>query len=251
MAEATLRMVRLVIRAPKLVSFAGRNLPRQQDDTSFLVHRLLASLFGEGVLQPFRVLDEERRSLPVLGYTGRSEEELRDHADSFADPLAHSAVEWGSFATKPMPHRWETGRHLGFEVKVCPVVRLASTRDVEWLGEPRTLQRGAELDAFVHRRHMNGDDEATREGVYRDWTAERLHPAADILSSSLRSFRRRKLIRKTHEEVRRAQVLERPEALVGGILSVRDPKAFAAILASGVGRHKAFGFGMLLLHPEP
>jgi len=249
MVEA-LRMVRLEVRAPKLVSFAGRDLPRQQDDTSFLVHRLIASLFGKGVLQPFRVLGEERRSLSLLGYTRRTEEELRDHADSFADPLAHSAVEWGLFATKPMPHRWDTGRRLGFEVKVCPVVRLASTRDVEWLGEPRTLQRGAELDAFVHQRHLNGDDSATREGVYSEWIAERLRPAADVLSSSLRSFRRRKLLRKTHEEVRRTQVLERPEALIGGTLSVRDPEAFAAALAAGVGRHKAFGFGMLLLRAE-
>jgi len=38
--------------------------------------------------------------------------------------------------------------------------------------------------------------------------------------------------------------------LIGGTLSVRDPEAFAAALAAGVGRHKAFGFGMLLLRAE-
>jgi len=30
---------------------------------------------------------------------------------------------------------------------------------------------------------------------------------------------------------------------------VRDPTGFAALLARGVGRHRAFGFGMLLLRP--
>ena len=250
MPESALHMVRLEIQAPKLVSFAGRDLPPRQDDTSFLVHRLLASLFGEGTVQPFRVLAEERRSLPVLSYSERDEEALRRHADSFADPLAHSAVDWSSFAVKSMPGRWKSGCRLGFEVKVCPIVRLASSREVDWLGERRTLPRGAEIDAFVHRRYLRGEDEATREGVYREWTARRLRPAAEVLTAGLQGFRRRKLVRKTHEAVRRPRLLERPEALVTGTLTVSEPQAFAKVLANGVGRHKAFGFGMLLLRPE-
>jgi len=34
-----------------------------------------------------------------------------------------------------------------------------------------------------------------------------------------------------------------------GVLQVRDSAAFAALLARGIGRHRAFGFGMLLLKP--
>ena len=34
-----------------------------------------------------------------------------------------------------------------------------------------------------------------------------------------------------------------------GTLTVTDPQAFAALLSGGVGRHAAFGFGMLLLSP--
>ncbi|WP_083761830.1 type I-E CRISPR-associated protein Cas6/Cse3/CasE [Alkalilimnicola ehrlichii MLHE-1] len=43
--------------------------------------------------------------------------------------------------------------------------------------------------------------------------------------------------------------LVRPDALVTGRLTVRDPDTFATLVARGVGRHRAFGFGMLLLRP--
>ena len=34
-----------------------------------------------------------------------------------------------------------------------------------------------------------------------------------------------------------------------GILAITDPTAFADLLARGVGRHRAYGYGMLLLRP--
>ena len=44
----------------------------------------------------------------------------------------------------------------------------------------------------------------------------------------------------------------RREAVFEGTLEVRDAALFQGLLARGVGRHRAFGFGMLLLRPaEP
>ena len=34
-----------------------------------------------------------------------------------------------------------------------------------------------------------------------------------------------------------------------GILTITDPIAFAELLKRGVGRHRAYGYGMLLLRP--
>ena len=42
-----------------------------------------------------------------------------------------------------------------------------------------------------------------------------------------------------------------PDATLQGTLAVVDSGAFQALLARGVGRHRAFGFGMLLLRPFP
>jgi CRISPR system Cascade subunit CasE len=41
--------------------------------------------------------------------------------------------------------------------------------------------------------------------------------------------------------------MARRVALVTGTLRVGDAEAFRALLARGLGRHRAFGFGMLLL----
>jgi CRISPR system Cascade subunit CasE len=43
--------------------------------------------------------------------------------------------------------------------------------------------------------------------------------------------------------------LDRPQALVKGVLNIADSDAFNRLLARGIGRHRAFGYGMLLLRP--
>jgi len=42
---------------------------------------------------------------------------------------------------------------------------------------------------------------------------------------------------------------EGPDAIVHGVLVIHDPAAFSALLVRGVGRHRAYGYGMLLLRP--
>lgn len=42
-------------------------------------------------------------------------------------------------------------------------------------------------------------------------------------------------------------MIDGPDALLRGCLRVLEPDAFAHLVARGVGRHRSFGFGMLLL----
>jgi CRISPR system Cascade subunit CasE len=46
------------------------------------------------------------------------------------------------------------------------------------------------------------------------------------------------------------QELTGPDVTFSGTLAVQDPAAFHGMLSRGVGRHRAFGFGMLLLRPS-
>jgi CRISPR system Cascade subunit CasE len=48
---------------------------------------------------------------------------------------------------------------------------------------------------------------------------------------------------------RKPVVIERPVARITGTLQVETADAFAHLIARGIGRHRAFGFGMLLLRP--
>jgi CRISPR system Cascade subunit CasE len=42
---------------------------------------------------------------------------------------------------------------------------------------------------------------------------------------------------------------ERPDAILVGTLRVSDEGGFRSLLRRGVGRHRAFGFGMLRIRP--
>ena len=251
MPETTpLWMVRLRLDAARLAreGFAC-GLPPRHDDLGALVHATLAGLFGEGVLQPFRVLDEASRTVPVLAYTARPEAELREHAASFADPARYAACSWDELAAKPLPVL-AAGRRLGFELRACPVKRLAHPLEVRARdGELLQYPEGAEIDAWVHRCFFARDavPETSRESAYTEWLRERLGGAADLGEVRLHGFRRLRLARRDHAPKRRARELERPEAVLRGELVVRESAAFRDLLARGVGRHRAFGFGMLLL----
>jgi CRISPR system Cascade subunit CasE len=70
------------------------------------------------------------------------------------------------------------------------------------------------------------------------------------------SLRRARLARRgaPDEAGRRALTVEGrqgggPDVILAGELTVADAEGFLALLARGVGRHRAFGFGMLLLSP--
>jgi CRISPR system Cascade subunit CasE len=249
-------MVRLALDPAGLARIErSQRLPPRHGDLGYAVHAALAGLFGEGVLQPYRVQNNPRGGeIPVLAYSPQGADALRARAETFADPEFHAACRWDEFATKPMPISWERGARLGFEVRVCPVVRLASAIETETReGEKRVYRRRAEIDVWVHRRWLRETAGATtegREGIYRQWLAERLAPAAELLAARLKSFRRLQLVRKDHQAQRHARVFDRPDALFVGDLEVRDAAAFQRLLASGVGRHCAYGFGMLLLRPS-
>jgi CRISPR system Cascade subunit CasE len=58
-------------------------------------------------------------------------------------------------------------------------------------------------------------------------------------------------LRRTQGPNRRARPgLRKPDVTFRGMLEVVEPGAFEALLRRGVGRHRAFGFGMLLLRPH-
>ena len=57
-------------------------------------------------------------------------------------------------------------------------------------------------------------------------------------------FRRARAFRKLNE-----RHSEGPDAVMRGIFTVAEPEAFAGLLSRGIGRHRSYGYGMLLLRP--
>jgi CRISPR system Cascade subunit CasE len=252
----TLHLVQLVPSSAALVRFAhGAGLP--DDDPGYLWHRALRDAFGTLAPQPFRTLDPGGKPVRLLGYGPADEDQLRA-ALALAAPDLDRVFPPDHIHSKALPLPFAAGRPLAFETRVCPIVRTKSSDGA--------LHR--ELDAFVHHAlGMPDEPRPEREPVYRAWLADRLAAAGcRLVAARMTSFRLGPLVRRRHaspsartatEEGPARRLLatggrgaaRRPEVVLDGVLQITEPEAFAALLARGIGRHRAFGFGMLLLRP--
>jgi CRISPR system Cascade subunit CasE len=251
-----IHLVKLGIDAQKLYAFARRSRAAggRDFDEGYGVHALFAALFDHGAPvesrvapKPFSVAGAATRSLSVLAYTELDHHALVERAKTFGDPDAYGVTDLEAMASKPMPTTFEAGARLGFSVRVCPVRRVAKR------GNQRKDR--AEVDAFLAQSwEMNDESKPLdREQVYRDWLASELQKegAATLLSSTMTGFQLGGMNRRTQGDDRRARRLGHPDATFDGVLQVKDGDAFVRRLARGIGRHRSFGFGMLLLRPPP
>lgn len=243
MTHSSLSLLRLPVNIAALARWAAARGWVQTDgfDEGRALHHLLAETFGKGVTQPFRLLVPPRcKAGNLYAYATVSHSALRDTALTIALPEILAVVDLAQMAIKPMPTNWVIGQRLGFDLHTRPVRRL----NAPFAG----LAKGAEIDAFltdVLRKQPGAvaeTQETTREAVYVDWLAERLAGAAtlDRTATNMARFRRTRV-------VRGAAASEGPEATFHGTLQITDPVRFADLLVRGVGRHRAYGFGMLLL----
>lgn len=221
---------------------------RQPSDLGDALHGLLRAAFGDAAPQPFRYLDERQG---LLAYTSLDAEAIRAQV-ALAEPLAAQTLGLGAtdqhagYRLRPFPTRWPQGQVLAFEVRLRPTVRAAK----------------GERDAFLHAVELAQGAPLQRESVYVQWLREHLarresaarepwQGAVELLDDvHLAGYQRQQIVRRTQAaggESRRGRVIDGPDALLKGHLRVLHPDAFAHLLARGVGRHRAFGFGMLLL----
>jgi len=245
MNQDNLFMIQLEPSLPDLMRFLahqGLNNPADED-FGYGTHVWLKALFGPYAPKPFRLFQADRRNRPIrlLAYTAAPPSSLIEHAATFAEPGVLAVGDpTRSLTSKRLPTSaaWVAGRRLGFEVLACPVVRHAGT--------------GGEQDVFLHRLNRAAADEAvSRPGAYTDWLAQQVAGAATIERAELTGFSLGHHLRRSRpvgaDRARRAHSLRRPRALLAGEFRVEDPDRFAALLARGIGRHRSFGYGMLLL----
>lgn len=246
-----LYIVRLVLDRRALLRVGARHHLKESVDTGSLLHAGLSQLFaqsGEHVKLPlhtfaedeeFATAQQDPEHLYVLGYTSHDEPALRSKMGAERDSLLREC------RTKRMPDEWRPGHRLHFQVSACPIVRLSSPAGA--------LRKGAEVDAFLARALRAGANvPVDRDEVYRDWIRAEIERrgGARLESTSLTRFQLQRVYRRTQGQDRRGQVSQRPCATFAGELEVTQTGAFNELLRRGIGRHRAFGFGMVLLKPS-
>jgi CRISPR system Cascade subunit CasE len=251
--NAPLHLVSCPVYEDKLFAFAARYRgARMKDfDEGYAVHALMAAVFDHGLPQPervapkpFRVVTKGGGWIEVLGYSTFDHRELAERARSLSDPGIAKVFEIDRLASKPMPSTFELGARLRFSVRACPIRRIAKRG-------PMTRER-CEVDAFLAQSwEVGGEQDLDRNEVYREWLGEELRKegASALLQAEVTRFQLVQLHRRTQAQERETRWTARPDVTFEGTLEVRDAPAFMRRLARGVGRHRAFGFGMLLLAP--
>jgi CRISPR system Cascade subunit CasE len=236
----TFQLMRLQPDAKALAAWASRHGVLSPDgDYGYALHGLLSAAFGEQAPKPFRYLGGMQG---LLAYTEASLDVLRMNA-SLATPDVARALGLDDIDAREFPIDWKAGQMLGFEVRVRPIVR---TKD------------GRELDAFLHAigdipAEENGSM-SQRAAIYSAWLEKQFSAddAASIIEVQMDAFSLTRVLRKggaSENGKRKAHAITGPDVIFKGRLQVGNPETFARLLARGVGRHRAFGFGMLLLKP--
>jgi CRISPR system Cascade subunit CasE len=215
---------------------------RRLQDADHTMHCLLTESFGELAPRPFRLIMPHGQVRGVLyGYARADGQTLCNASGTYACPSQLSILPTGRIASKPMPIVWRTGKRLGFETRIRPIVRRSRNAD---------CRPGKECDTFALEasRHPEGEMPYNREAVYTDWLSNQLDRRGgarlDHDRTKLVSCRRTRAVRKLH-----ARHSEGPDAVMRGVLTITDPDAFSNLLAHGIGRHRAYGYDMLLLRP--
>jgi len=231
MSEDAMHMVQIQISARGLALWAAER--RMDGDTGYACHAAMCDAYGELRPQPFRV-EENMGRLTVLGYASSDAATLTRTRRETAEPEVSDLFL--AETSKLMPEHWETGRRFAFSVRVAP------TRQ----GRKEDGSR-VERDAILFEA-----GQAERSEVYRLWLEDRLGEAATIETCNMSAFRLRQAVRRRIDSgtgKRPARPITVPDAVFEGTLRVSDPEVFRKSLRAGIGRHKAFGFGALMLRP--
>lgn len=255
----TLHLVQILPDDAKLARFAHTaGLP--EADPGYLWHFALRQRFAEAAPQPFRVFDpdpDDRKPLRLLGYTATDEATLREAA-ARADTELADIFPADRIQAKRLPDSIAHGRCFAFSTRVCPIVRTLSSDGT----------RKRELDVYIHAASATPDaPKPDRADIYRDWLSRKLgEGGATLHAAKLTGFRLGGLVRRIHASPNgrtksaesapkrllatgKRAAARRPDATLDGILEITDSNRFMALLGTGIGRHRAFGFGMLLLRP--
>jgi CRISPR system Cascade subunit CasE len=256
-APTPLLMLRLLPDMTALGRWVAASRQRAlREDIGYALHAALRATLGRAAPKPFAVL-ERPGSTQLIGYTSIAEPVLLEALACAAttDPLAAQALGMtaaGQPLIKVMPHEWPAGRTLSFEARVAPVVRSRDSAIHGGRGGPYP-----EVDAAFHPSFAGPEGLGDRTAAHGRWIARELGRggAATLIEHRTLAFGLAPIARRTQrfESSAAAPRLTQggllPDLHVRGQLRVADGAAFAHLVARGLGRHRSFGFGCLLLAP--
>ena len=218
-------------------------------DLDHATHCLLTETFQDKAPRPYRMmLAANTKRANLLGYTQHSAQEISEAAKQHATQLVRRVINCNDIQEKPVPSDWQEGESLAFQVRLCPSRRAIKNKP-DYTRLANTANPPNEQDAYLYHLNICTENQLTPKSgqeVYVEWLHERIAKQSGATlntdSCQLRSYNKLQAQRKTN-----GPLYLLSEAVIAGSMTVTDPEWFQKILANGVGRHKAYGFGMIML----
>jgi CRISPR associated protein. len=235
-------MIQCTLDPKAFMAFAheqGLDPARGELDLGYLGHAWLKAAFGNLAPRPWRLFmpkrSKARQPSRILAYSHYSHDALADHMARFTTPAVAAVCPPEAVLSKAMPQDWPTDQRYAFESVCCPVGRKAQT--------------GREKDLFLIEADHAPEGRLNRAHIYQHWfkTQAESVDGIQIANVILAGFRLAGISRKAHETPRKSRSLRRPYAEFRGVLQAADGTSLLSLLQRGIGRHRAFGFGMVLI----
>ncbi len=222
-----------------MVNLAKYAAEQHHSDPDRTAHCLVTESFGRAQMpKPFviktRVTDGALKGT-ILAYTPLSTEELRAIAHH-NQRLAHSAVlDPSTINTVGVPDQWVEGQSIHFEVRVRPTKRTSSR-------EPQNPNTEQDI-------YLGSTENSSRAETYCQWLSQLMQRQGGLQpipeTMAMIHFARRRVRRQNTSKWTAG-----PDATISGVGTVINPDRMKLALAEGLGRHKGYGYGMLLLRPS-
>lgn len=238
---SSLNLVQLSVSLPRITSFYGRIWPRNapgcSDEKFILKTALTEVLVGDAKLRPWRIQHASPDgTLMVLGYSHRDAAKVKTLIADGLPELAN-AFDAESVFSRPI-RQFAEGERLQVQARVC------ATKQVRTGPTQRK-----ELDAWAadtRLREKAGQPARGREEAYEAYLADAILPGAAILNSRIVGFAINAFARKDANGIPSLST-KHPVVEFDAICEVTDSQEFARLLATGIGRSRAYGCGMLLI----
>jgi len=233
---AKLNLLRAELNMVNLARYAAEQRHSDPDRTA---HCLVAESFGRRQMpKPFVIktrLTEGKLKGTLLAYTSLTAEELQGAAARH-QKLAHSTVlDPATIKTVRVPEEWSEGQSINFEVRIRPTKR-GSSRDTE---HPK-----AEQDVY-----LGAPENASRMETYCHWLSELMRRQGALQAVPYTMVVAQLAMRKVKRQ-NSSKLTTGPDVTVVGTATIINPERMQSALSDGIGRHKGFGYGMLLLRPS-
>lgn len=232
-------MFKIFITVPgELVIRWGKSINIPTCDYGYLSHAFMRKAFCETSPQPFTV----KRIDNTLSIIGMSHVDVCEIQDSFCpegDSLLNEIVASIRMKSMRLPDYYAENTQIRFSAQCCPVRRSSKTG--------KSVEKDAYLCELEHSEREKRKP-MTRHECYLEWLSKRMvNTGATLVEYDIRDFLLSTPSRRGGKDHSGSPFIigDRPRVEFYGVLSVEDPVKFSASLMAGIGRHKAFGYGMI------